>query len=187
MNATGPPSAFEVILVPIENLGELSRLARCVKSHSLVGVDVTLRQAFELCVEVAAVNACRLKGGQLRLAQFSAKWMRGSPNFERIIFSSNALKLVCWPATVIRLPVKKVKSASFTLLVGYFSERLVQNPGVVGVEVKSELLPFFPSPETFSLAIPSTTAWIACMSAALLFHSAYFTPPDVTYLPRRRL
>ena len=66
-----------------------------------------------------------------------------------------------------------------------FAERFVQDPGVVGVEVKGELL-FF-EPEIFSCAMPSTTCWMACMSAALFFQSAYLTPPVVTYFPSKLL
>ena len=134
--------AFEVILVPIENFRELRRFGRGIILHSSLRVHVSLREFLELGVELVRGERSRLSGGQLRLAQLSAKWTRGSLNFERIVSFSSALKLVCCPATVIRLPVKKVKSSVLHAFGRIFSERFVQNPGVVGVDVKSELLLF---------------------------------------------
>ena len=40
----------------------------------------------------------------------------------------------------MRLLVKKVKSVSFTLFVGYFASASMQDPGVVGIDVKRQLL-----------------------------------------------
>ncbi len=61
-----------------------------------------------------------------------------------------------------------------------FAERFVQDPGVIGVKVKRELLVSDIDP-TFAPAIPSTTVCKSFRSPALVFQAAYFTPPPLTY------
>src|SRR5204862_8304034 len=120
MKASGPPSALKSSLYQ-SKIFESSAVLLAAEYLTPFSEFTYPFASFSNCSSsFAELNASRLSGGQLRLAQLSAKWTRGSLNFERIVSFSKALKLVSCPATLIRLPVKKVKKVSLTLLVGYF-------------------------------------------------------------------